>query len=394
MKRSILFILVAGFFMSSCRSVEKMIDQGNFDTALYKLERKVAGKDRIKTRHVQWIEETFEKVTERDMARIELLAKSSRSDDWRTIISTYEKIVRRQEGISALLPIISKDGYHATFSFVRLEGLMEDAIDKHQELTYAEAFRYLEAGRQGNKVSAKKAYETFNALWQFANHYQDAHTLQAEAWRLGTQHIGVFIENLTGVDLDPWIEEEIKLNFKDEKWVKYHLVGSVNEPLDHYLTITLNDVAFSPERIREKRYGDRKEIEDGFEYVLDENGNVMKDSLGNDVKNPVFKTITARIIETHLHKSALLQANLIVESAEEKVILRRTLDTELVFEHHFAEFRGNRKALSKESRELTKIEPLPFPSNQQMFVDLISLVNEKIRSEIRRINYPDGVLVS
>ncbi len=393
MKKSILFMLVAGFLMSSCRSVEKMIDQGNFDTALHKLERKIAGKDRIKTSHVQWIEETFEKVTGRDMARVELLSNSNRSDDWRTIISIYEKVARRQEGISALLPIISKDGYHAKFSFVRLEGLMENAIDKHQELTYSEAFTYLESGRQGNKVSAKKAYETFNALWQFDNQYQDAHALQEEAWQLGIQHVGVYLENLTGIDMDPWMEKEIKYNFKDEKWVKYHIDGEVNEHLDHYLTITFNAVDFSPERIREKRYGDHKEIEDGFEYVLDENGNVLKDSLGNDVKNPVFKTITARIIETHLYKSALVQANLVLESAEEKVVLRRSLDTEVIFEHHFAEFRGNRKALSKESRELINIEPLPFPSNHQMFIDMITLVNDKIRSEIRHINFFGGALV-
>lgn len=386
-------MLVAGFLMSSCRSVEKMIDQGNFDSALHKLERKIAGKDRIKTSHVQWIEETFEKVTDRDMARVKLLSNSRRSGDWRTIISIYEKIARRQEGISALLPIISKDGYHAKFSFVRLEGLMENAIDKHQEFTYSEAFTYLESGRQGNKVSAKKAYETFNALWQFDNQYQDAHALQEEAWKLGIQHVGVYLENITGIDMDPWMEEEIKYNFKDEKWVKYHVDGSVDEHLDHYLTITFNAVDFSPERIREKRYGDHKEIEDGFEYVLDENGNVLKDSLGNDVKNPVFKTITARIIETHLYKSALVQANLVLESAEEKVVLRRSLDTEVIFEHHFAEFRGNRKALSKESRELINIEPLPFPSSHQMFIDMITLVNDKIRSEIRHINFFGGALV-
>lgn len=394
MKKSILFILAAGYFLSSCRSVEKMIDQGNFDTALHKLERKIAGKDRIKTHHVQWIEETFEKVTDRDMARVELLRRSSRSDDWRTIISTYEKIARRQEGISALLPIISKDGYHAKFSFVRIEGLMKSAIDSHQQLTYTEASAYLEAGRNGDKLSAKKAYEAFNALWQYDSQYQDAHVLQEEAWRLGTQHVSVYLENLTQVDLDPWIEEEIMHSFQDEKWVKYHLEGRANEHLDHYITISLNSVDFSPERIREKRYGDHKKIEDGFEYVLDKNGNVLKDSLGNDVKNPVFKTVTARVIETHLYKSALLQANLVVESADERAIVRRSLDTEVVFEHHFAEFQGNRMALSKESRELTKIDPLPFPSNQQMFVDLVSLVNEKIRSEIRRINFPGGVLVT
>ncbi len=394
MKKLILIILASGLLMSSCRSVEKMIDQGNFDTALHKLERKIAGKDRIKTSHVQWIEETFKKVTDRDMARVKLLASSSRSDDWRTIISMYEKISRRQEGISALLPIISKDGYRAEFSFVRLEELIKNAIDTHQDLTYSEASTYLDAARKGDKLSAKKAYEKFNALWRFDTHYQDAHVLQEEAWKLGTQHVRVSVENFTATGLDTWVEEEILHNFKDDKWVKYHINGGNHIQMDHYLTVRLNALDFSPERIREKRYGDRKEIEDGFEYVLDENGNVLKDSLGNDVKNPVFKTITARIIETHLHKSALLHANLVVESARGKAEVRRSLDTEIVFDHHFAEFQGNRKALSKQSRALIQIEPLPFPTNHQMFTDIISLVNEKIRSEMRHINFFGGVLVT
>ena len=42
----------------------------------------------------------------------------------------------------------------------------------------------------------------------------------------------------------------------------------------------LTNIEVSPEQIKEREYEDTKEIEDGFEYVLDGNGNVAKDSSG------------------------------------------------------------------------------------------------------------------
>ena len=51
-------------------------------------------------------------------------------------------------------------------------------------------------------------------------------------------------------------------------------------------------------------YKGEKNIKDGFTYVLDTNGNVMKDSLGNDIKVDKIVKISAKKIEFEQTKSA------------------------------------------------------------------------------------------
>ena len=397
MKKSIptiLTILIIGFFISSCSSVEKMIDQGNFDSALTRLQKKIAGKDQIKTKHVQWIEEAFKKVMTRDLARIELLTHSTRSDDWKKIIQLYEKIAYRQEKIAAFLPIISSDGYRAGFSFVNVEKLLPNAIQQHQSLIYEDGTFYLAEGRAGNKHSARTAYDIFDQLWIYADQYKDAKALQEEALNLGSIYVSVIVENHTPEDFPLELEYKLTRNFLNSKWIQYYLEDIDDVEFDHRITIQLHDLSISPEKIREIRYGDIKEIEDGFKYVLDDNGNVLKDTSGNDIKIPVTKKVKAHVIETQLHKSALLVGDLVLESLRYPSNKTISIDSEVIFNHHFAEYRGDFRALSKQSIELVNIGAIPFPDDQALIYDLFEILERKVRSEMRLINFTDDTALA
>ena len=59
----------------------------------------------------------------------------------------------------------------------------------------------------------------------------------------------------------------------------------------------------SPDGVKDEDEIFNKRISDGFEYVLDANGNVMKDTAGNDIKLQKFKDITCTLIETQQFKS-------------------------------------------------------------------------------------------
>ena len=48
---------------------------------------------------------------------------------------------------------------------------------------------------------------------------------------------------------------------------------------------------------------------------------------------------------------------------------RFTIDSGFVFENLFAEFRGDRRALTQNDRSLLRTGPVPFPSNEQMVYD-------------------------
>lgn len=386
MKTKIIYLFTLLIMTISCRSVEKMIDQGDFDTALLKSARKISGKQQLKKKYVIAIEEAFHKATENDMAAVKSRYDSDRAADWYQAIQRIRKIESRQNTVSSLLPIVSSEGYKANFSFVRTDGLLKNAITQFQDLTYRDALQLLETSRQGSKANARKAYQTFARLWEFNEEYLDARRLQQEAEQLGISHVAVRIENATYQYIPKSILKEIIYrNFENEKWIQYHLEDDV--PLaDREITVLINKLDIGPERVQERFFVDTKEIEDGFDYVLDQNGNVSKDSLGNDIKRPKFRLIKARVVETHQFKSAILSGRILNKNMVNGRLEEVPFQSEVLFEHFSAAFQGDRRALSPESRRFLGILPVPFPDNEQMVVDLVHTLSPIIRDKVRKLN--------
>ena len=71
MKTKITTLVLAAIFTVGCRSLEKMIDQGDFDTALAKAAHKISGKSQLKEKYIIAIEEAFKKAVSRDMSWIQ-----------------------------------------------------------------------------------------------------------------------------------------------------------------------------------------------------------------------------------------------------------------------------------------------------------------------------------
>ena len=65
-----------------------------------------------------------------------------------------------------------------------------------------------------------------------------------------------------------------------------------------------------PEEVKENNYSETKEIEDGFDYELDANGNVKKDTAGNDIKIIKYKTIRCNVKELHQFKTARISGTI------------------------------------------------------------------------------------
>lgn len=384
--KAIIFTLGALAIMSTgCRSVEKMIDQGDFETALLKSARKISGQDQIKRRYVLAIEEAFRKSTASDMAVIEKLYDSDRAEDWHKVIRQITRIETRQNLITPFLPMRSSDGYQAVFSFVRSSDLLKNAKARFLELTYRDASRMLEKARLGDKAEARNVYHTFARLWEYSQEYLDARNLQEEAASLGVSHVAVRFENVTGRPIpESLLDEVLNLNLRDEKWVHYHDRDEIAVP-DREITVVINALNISPERIEEHNYVDSKEIQDGFEYVLDQHGNVAKDSLGNDIKQPRFQKIAARVIEGRQVKTAQAAGYIHNQNLVNGHLEKVPFQSEIVFEHFYATFRGDRRALSPESKRFLGITPAPFPDDQQMVFDLIHTLSPIIRDKVKNL---------
>jgi hypothetical protein len=155
------------------------------------------------------------------------------------------------------------------------------------------------------------------------------------------------------------------------------------------MQLQLKQINISPEQIREKEILREKEIKDGWEYLLDGNGNVMKDSLGNDIKTDKFINISARFLESHQTKSTQILADVVyTDLMTNQVLDRFTIDSGFVFENIFGAYRGDKRALNDEDINIiNNNRMMPFPPNEQMVYDTGEDLKFKMKKIINSYNF-------
>ena len=129
----------------------------------------------------------------------------------------------------------------------------------------------------------------------------------------------------------------------------------------------------------------KPEIKDGFEYILDENGNVMKDSLGNYIKVDRYVEIQAWVLETFQQKMANVSGQLeFYDTRTNELIDRKKLVADAIFENYASTFEGDRRALSRESKRRIGNRPLPFPTNEALLYDAAQSLKPIIKEKLSR----------
>ncbi len=364
--------LLLTFVLASCSSPQKLVDSGNYDAAIQIAARRLAGQKNKKARLVIALEEGFAKATERDMRLAERLRRQGRPENWEEINSIYRRIRSRQERIEPLLPLISKEGIKADFQFVRVDELEYESRQKAADYLYARAAGWLEDARRGDKLAARRAYEELDKIDQYFKDYKDKNRLMQTAHSLGTTNVLVRLENNSRAIMPAALEREIRrISVRDLNsfWRAYYTEKAQGIDYDYEVVMRINGLEVGPNVVKEREFEEAKEIEDGFEYVLDKNGNVMKDSLGNDIKVPRKVFIRARVFETYQAKVASISGRLEFYDLEtSELVDTRPLAADAVFENYASTFRGDERALSPETKRRIGNRPLPFPTDEALLL--------------------------
>ena len=145
----------------------------------------------------------------------------------------------------------------------------------------------------------------------------------------------------------------------------------------------MHTIDVSPEQIKENRYTESREMQDGWQYQLDAKGNVMKDSKGNDMKTLRYKTITCTVMENRQHKAARIAGTLdYIDNANGDLIKSAPLVADAFFNHDAAMAVGDLEALSTESRAKLGRSPIPFPDDFDMLLQAGNTLKGKVKSII------------
>ncbi len=397
-QRHFFFALFGLLMLSSCANIQKLtnnekflqkeIDAGRYDSAIDYCVKKLRGKNKKKQKFVTALEDAFNRANERDMKRINSLDKRGDVRSLESVLSIANTIDDRQRLLEPLLPVIDREGYQAEFRFVKVEEISEKSKGKVAVLLYEQGLDYMASAERGNKNDARNAYNTFRKIDRYFTNYRGVDQLKNKAHNIGITHIRFRVDNNSPVVVPQRFMEEFQsFGTRDLNsfWNKFYIGENVANKMDFEVVMKVRDVEVLPESVKEVQYIDRKEVEDGWEYVLDESGNVLKDTLGNDIKIPRYRFVEAFVLETFQHKEVRVEAILEFRNLRNNMLIdTERLGSVAVFENYASTYRGDSRALSSRTRCNLGNRPIPFPNTEAMLIEAAGKMKPTIKSTIGR----------
>jgi len=390
-------ILLISFIISltSCSSVKKTqeaINYGNYDEAINSSLKQLRSNKTKKSNqeYILMLEEAFEKVAIKDLENISFLEKDANPANSEIIYNTYLNLKKRQESIKPLLPLTILDkNRNATFSFKEYSNNILTSKNNLSEYLYSNAKEALTSSLY--KIDFRNAYNDLRYLDEINPNYKNTRSLIEEAHFKGTNFVFVYMENKTNMVIPMRLEEDL-LNFDTYRlnnfWTIFHNKKQPNQQYDFDLELNLREINISPERVREKVIVQEKQVKDGWKYLIDSNGNTVKDSLGNTIKVDKFKTIRSKVTKfTQFKSTEVIGQVKYVDLKTNQLIQVFPIASEFVFEHHYATYSGDKNAINKNNLGFLKYKHVPFPSNEQMIYDSGEDLKNKIKSIISKNNF-------
>ncbi|MDQ3192783.1 MAG: hypothetical protein M3Q58_14405 [Bacteroidota bacterium] len=363
------FVLTLFFMLPSCISSKKHMDRGQYDMAIQKSVKKLKKNPRNE-KQILIMEKSFNMANERDKERIGFLKLEGNPDRWNDVYVTYLSLKGRQARVRPVLPLkVPSTGRVISFDLINYDEEIITAKRKAAEFYYARGSLLLEGG---GKQNARSAYNDFKNVQQFFADYKDVHQLINNALDEGTSHAIFQMKNVSGIPLPSAFEEDlIKISLHDlnGQWLRYHTIPEQNAFYDYTIKINIRTIEISPEGLKEVHFSESKEVQDGFQYLLDKNGNVMKDSLGNDMKAPKFKTITCNLIETQQKKTARISGTIdFIDNNTKQLLKSDPIASDFFFDHSSLVAVGDINALKPETKKMLGAKPMPFPPTPEMIM--------------------------
>lgn len=372
-------ILIVCFVLSACTSSEKLLEKGRYDQAIEKSVKSLR-KDPGDSKELRVLKEAYRKANYFDNDRITYLKNEGRDENWVEIYNLYTELEARQDWIESLPTQLLNQ-----FNLQNYDEELIASKENAAEVSYQSGLDYL---NRGDKESARLAYGEFERVTYLYQDYKDVNKLMAEARFYGTTNVLFKIENNSEVLLPRDFDYELKkisLKELNDLWTNYDTYADTALYYDYYIVLDLKNIRMSPESIDKNSFTETREIQDGMKYVFDENGNVKKDSLGNDIKVPNMITVSAEVTESRQHKHGYISGSIdYVDLNTDQLLKTENISVEALFEHYSAVAAGNEKALSDETKEKIQSRIVPFPSDQVLLMDAASLLKDQSKAIVYR----------
>ena len=379
MKRLVPLIFILTIIMSGCGSSKKQLQKGNYDAAIEKAVKQLR-KDRSDVKQIDILTQAYKVSNDQDNERVRFLKMEDKPNNWDEIYLVYKALNDRQSLVRTVTPL-NANGRSVDFQYVDYVPEMVTAKRKAADFYYAHG---IELMKSNIKESYRQAFAEFMRAKDYIGDYEGIDNKLQDAKLRGMSRVLVSIQNSSILKFPREFEEDLlalDLPRLNSEWVEYHTQNlNDNTQYDYFINVNVKNVAVSPDQSLQRDSVIKRDIEDGFSYVLDKKGNVMRDTLGNDIKQKRYKTVQCALVETIQSKACRIDGDIeVVQMNPNKILKKDPIGAQSNFENISSRALGDIQALNAKQLERTKTSIVPFPDD----LDMIMRCSESLKIAIR-----------
>ncbi len=383
MRKVIPFVFFLTIILSGCGSSKKQLEKGNYDAAIDKAVRELR-RDPDDEKQIAILSQSYKVVNDLDNERIRFLKMEGRPNNWDEIYLIYKALNDRQSLVRTVTPLKSKS-QTVDFPYVDYVPEMVNAKRKAAEFYFAHGTELM---KTNIKENYRQAFAEFVRAKNYVGDYEGIDNKIQEAKYLGMSRVFVSVQNTSIIKFPKEFEQDLlalDLPSLNSEWVEYHTQNlNANTQFDYFVNVNVKNIAVSPDGTLQKDTVIKRDVEDGFTYVLDKKGNVMRDSLGNDIKQKKYKTLQCALIETIQSKACRIDGDVeVIQMNPNKVLKKDPIGAQSGFENISSRALGDVQALTPKQLERTKSSIVPFPTDIEMVIRCSESLKMAIRGAIQ-----------
>jgi len=305
--RRLLPILFAAVIMSSCASTTKNLQRGNYDKVIFKTTKKLMRKPN--TKDAEAMDKAYKLANERDLERVAYLEREDNPNYYDELFARYASLKDRQSRVRTVTPI-TVNGKTYSYEYIDYDAKIVESKNKAAEEFYNTGKRLMTNAL--SKADFREAYVQLVRANEYGGHkFPDIDILIHDARLAGISRVIVVPENrdpnigIPEIDMEYLISLDTRA-LEGSEWTEYHLNhagGEANYDYEMFVRVLAINVSDNIEKESKQDYTGKSKTE--FNYALDANGNVMKDTAGNDIK--IYKDVYGTIIKKEKEKACTIR---------------------------------------------------------------------------------------
>jgi hypothetical protein len=383
MKRIVPLIFILTLILSACGSSKKQLEKGNYDAAIQKAVKQLR-KDKADVKQIDILDQAYKVANEQDNERVRMLKMEGKPNNWDEIYLVYKALNDRQSLVKTVTPL-NMNGTTVNYPYIDYVPEMINAKQKAADFYFAHGNELM---KSGIKESYRQAFAEFVRAKEYVGDYEGIDNKIQESKLKGMSRVFVSIQNSSILKFPKEFEDDLlalDLPRLNSEWVEYYTQDlNDNTQYDYFVNVNIKNVAVSNDNSAQRDSVIKRDIEDGFSYVLDKKGNVMKDSLGTDIKQKKYKTVQCALVETIQSKACRIDGDVeVIQMNPNKALTKDPIGARSDFENISSRALGDIQALNAKQLERTKTSIVSFPTDIEMIMRCSESLKRVIRGAIQ-----------